>query len=51
MHGPKRAEAGNVAHSDLAQCREAQSDDVGDVGPHGDITVDVNAKVPNSGDR
>jgi len=33
------------------QCRKARSNDVGDVGPHGDISVDVNIKVPNSSDR
>jgi len=35
----------------LAHCRKARSNDAGDVGHHGDITVDVNTKVPNSGDR
>ena len=35
---------------DLAQCRIARSNDVGDVGPHGDISVDVNTKVLNSTD-
>ena len=27
------------------------SNDAGDVGPHGDISVDVNTEVPNSGDH
>jgi len=47
----ERAVAGNVATPDLAQCREARSDGIDAVGPHGDITVDVNAKIPRSSDR
>ena len=35
----------------LAQCRKTRWNDAGDVGPHGDISVDVNTKVPNSGDQ
>jgi len=27
---------------DLAQCKKACSDGIGDVGPHGDISVNVN---------
>ena len=40
MHGPM-----------LAVRAVSRSNDVGDVGPHGDISVDVNTKVQNSGDR
>jgi len=45
------AVAGNVAHSGSGAVPKTCSNDVGDVGPHGDIIVDVNTKVPNSSDQ
>jgi len=34
----------------LAQCCKTRSDGVGDLGPHGDVGVDVNTKIPGGSD-
>jgi len=36
--------------TDLVQCCKTRSDGVGDLGPHGDVGVDVDTKIPGCSD-
>ena len=45
----ERAE-GEIVATDLAQCCKTRSGGVGDLGPHGDVDVDLDTKMPGCSD-